>query len=218
MAHPLAHFDLDNTLIDRQKAFRHWAIEWQKMNDLPADAIQWLIANDRDGYRPRVDLMLAAAEQFELDCDPEDLVNQYRQEFPTCFAPDAAVIERLRQLQGLGWRMVVVTNGSRTQRAKLASAGLASAGLAAEFDTVLVSEEVGERKPSPAIFRPAVETVGSQMSAGWMVGDNPVTDIQGAAEVALNTIWIAAGREWSLPEVCPCVVVQSIHDAFTHLV
>jgi putative hydrolase of the HAD superfamily len=69
----------------------------------------------------------------------------------------------------------------------------------------------------PIIFRLAAEAVGLQTVAGWMVGDNPVADIQGAADVRLNTIWVARGRNWSLPHVRPDVAVQTIHDALDYL-
>lgn len=183
MIHRVALFDLDNTLVDRQAAFRRWAHEWRTAKGLPSETVDWLVANDDDGYRSRTELMQGAVDRFGLDRDPVELVDEYREQFPICFTPDQAVINGLRRLRELDWRTVVVTNGPSTQRAKLASAGLD-----AELDAVVVSSEVGERKPSPIIFQVAAEAVGLPTAGGWMVGDSAEADIRGAADLGLNTI------------------------------
>ncbi|WP_374225189.1 HAD family hydrolase [Streptomyces sp. ISL-98] len=65
------------------------------------------------------------------------------------------------------------------------------------LDAVCISEEVGARKPSVAIFNVAAVRCGVRLAeGGWMVGDNPKTDVEGGRSAGLRTAWISAGRRW----------------------
>ena len=55
-------------------------------------------------------------------------------------------------------------------------------GLDHYFDYIVTSEEAGADKPDPAPFKIALEKVKPKGSTIWMIGDNPVNDIQGAKE------------------------------------
>jgi HAD superfamily hydrolase (TIGR01549 family) len=55
-------------------------------------------------------------------------------------------------------------------------------GLDHYFDYIVTSEEAGADKPAPAPFKIALEKVKQKGTAIWMIGDNPVNDIQGAKE------------------------------------
>ena len=45
--------DLDNTLVDRRGAFTTWASDFVAGLDGDSSDLEWLIAADKDGYRPR---------------------------------------------------------------------------------------------------------------------------------------------------------------------
>ncbi|MFE4551589.1 HAD family hydrolase [Streptomyces sp. NPDC056785] len=83
----------------------------------------------------------------------------------------------LEALRGSGWTIGIATNGAGdVQRAKLAATGLAPL-----FDGICVSGDVGARKPERRLFEAAATEYGASLNAdGWMVGDNPVTDMGGA--------------------------------------
>lgn len=55
-------------------------------------------------------------------------------------------------------------------------------GLDHYFDYIITSEEAGYDKPHPAPFQIALEKMQPKGSCIWMVGDNPVNDIQGGRE------------------------------------
>ena len=59
-----------------------------------------------------------------------------------------------------------------------------------KLDHVLVSEDVGIRKPDPRIFERALELTGAQPSEAVMIGDSLQADIAGAASIGIGTIWI----------------------------
>ncbi len=64
-------------------------------------------------------------------------------------------------------------------------------GLEHYFDYVTTSEEVGYDKPNPAIFKLTLQKLNIDPTKQkiWMIGDNPVNDIQGARD-AINAITI----------------------------
>ena len=56
------------------------------------------------------------------------------------------------------------------------------------FTTVILSEDAGHNKPSAEYFDYAFRVSGANPATTLMIGDNPVTDIQGAARAGLDTI------------------------------
>ena len=59
--------DLDNTLVDRRGAFTTWASNFVAGLDGDSSDLEWLIAADRDGYRPRAELAALIRERFGLN-------------------------------------------------------------------------------------------------------------------------------------------------------
>jgi HAD superfamily hydrolase (TIGR01549 family) len=55
-------------------------------------------------------------------------------------------------------------------------------GLDHYFDYIVTSEEAGHDKPHLAPFQIAIEKMRPKGDCIWMIGDNPVNDIQGARE------------------------------------
>ncbi|MEO1012775.1 MAG: HAD-IA family hydrolase, partial [Bacteroidota bacterium] len=56
------------------------------------------------------------------------------------------------------------------------------------FGKVINSEMAGAKKPNPAIFRMALETVGVAAENSVMIGDDLEADILGARAVGLHTL------------------------------
>ena len=61
---PLSMLDLDNTLVDRDAAFRDAASEFLATYDLPEEDVAWLMSVDAGGYTPRPDLAKAMTERY----------------------------------------------------------------------------------------------------------------------------------------------------------
>ncbi len=55
-------------------------------------------------------------------------------------------------------------------------------GLDHYFDYIVTSEEAGHDKPHQAPFQIAIEKMRPEGDCIWMIGDNPVNDIQGARQ------------------------------------
>jgi HAD superfamily hydrolase (TIGR01509 family) len=61
-------------------------------------------------------------------------------------------------------------------------------GLAERLDVLVFSEELGVRKPAAEIFLHACRQLQVEAGATMFVGDNLVTDVQGAADVGMTTV------------------------------
>jgi putative hydrolase of the HAD superfamily len=61
-------------------------------------------------------------------------------------------------------------------------------GVAEYFNAIIVSADVGWRKPSPRIFRKALQTMGISASETVYVGDEMDHDVEGAMKVGMHTI------------------------------
>lgn len=209
---PLVLVDLDETLIDRASAFRDWAAGFLTGQGLPVGELSWMEALDAEGTLCRQDLFTEVCTRYHLTEPVEELVMQYRREFPRMARSFPGVAEALSKLAEHGCQVVVVTNGGQTQLDKLAAAGLDEL-----TDRCCASEIVGSQKPDADIFRLAARRCGLDLADGWMVGDNPEKDIRGADRVGLRTAWIHRGRQWPAELPAPTVVVDSFADAVDHI-
>jgi len=58
------------------------------------------------------------------------------------------------------------------------------------FNCILVSDDVGWRKPHPRIFEEALKRLDKNVKQAVFVGDNPMEDIQGAKAIGMKAIFI----------------------------
>jgi putative hydrolase of the HAD superfamily len=205
-------FDLDNTLADREAAFRRWAEHFAAEHDLDGTCVEFLCAGDGDGYVPREELFAGLRDRYGVRASVEQLVTRYRADYPRHFQPEPDVRAALTTLQAAGWKVGIVTNGPTSQNAKIASLRLD--GL---VDGVCVSADVGVDKPDPKIFDLTAARCGVTLD-GWMVGDSADTDIAGGRAAGLRTAWIHHGREWERPDFTPDAVVATVHDAVRRII
>jgi putative hydrolase of the HAD superfamily len=88
---------------------------------------------------------------------------------------------------------------------------LANHGIADVFDTILISEEFGHRKPNPAIFREALTRLGAGPGEAVFVGDSLLDDVEGARRADLRVVWVnASGRELPPEAAVPDHVIPEL--------
>ena len=92
--------------------------------------------------------------------------------------------ELMDYLKGRGYRMHMTSNGFHEVQYKK----LAACGLRDYFDTIILSEDAGVNKPSPAYFDYALRQSGASRERTLMIGDNLQTDILGALNSGIDAL------------------------------
>ena len=116
----------------------------------------------------------------------ESLADLIREHMPALRLPRESrrVLEALRA----NWKVGVLTNGTpHIQRRKVAALGIG--GL---VDAVLFAAEYGDGtgKPAASAFHAALDRLNVEAPSAVFVGDDPRTDIEGAAAVGMKTIHV----------------------------
>ncbi|MGW2865914.1 HAD family hydrolase [Streptomyces sp. NPDC001205] len=207
----IALFDLDNTLINRQWALTEWAADFCRNHGLEEGTEQRLL--DELGERAYPATFERLRQELALETPGSQLWDDYVTGIAAGVPVRADVLEGLEHLRTAGWRLGILTNGAADiQRAKIEAAGLTDA-----VDTIVISEEIGARKPEVDAFHVAVARCGGDPSTrAWMVGDNPAGDIAGARRAGLRTIWLR-GRPWPDDLAAPQHAVDDVTQAMTLL-
>jgi putative hydrolase of the HAD superfamily len=206
---PLLLLSLDNTLIDREGAFRAWGRDFLEQVGAPDYDLDWLLSVDADGMMPTWDLADAVQERYRLRIPSIDLVEIVREGLLDRMRLDPLVACALAIAEDAGWVPVVVTNGEmRLQEEKLRRTGL-DRYLAAW----VISEEAGVRKPNPRIFALAAERARVRLSGAWVIGDAPEADIGGAEAIGAPSIWLRRGRTWPESRFSPTRTVDTAIEA-----
>lgn len=117
--------------------------------------------------------------------------------------------ELMDYLKGRGYRMHVCSNGFHEVQFKK----LAACGLRDYFDTIILSEEAGANKPSPAFFDYALRRSGASRDTTLMIGDNLQTDVLGALNAGIDAMlfnrWSVETKD-TVPK--PTFIVDSLRD------
>ncbi|MEV7601055.1 HAD family hydrolase [Kitasatospora sp. NPDC089797] len=195
---PLLLFDLDNTLLPRDAAFRAWAQDFLSEHDLPPGDLDWFVTLDGGGYVPRSTVLSAVRRRYGLDASIEFLHAHFRRGINSHIHCPARNIEALQAARTAGWTLGIVSNGgTRPQLEKIRRTGLGPL-----VDGWVISEEADCVKPDPLIFeiaarRCGVRPTGDWAAHTWMVGDHAPADIAGAELAGLRSVWLHHGRPWA---------------------
>lgn len=172
-------FDLDNTLIDRDKALKDALCS----ELVDPDATNSLLMLDDRGNGDRQIFLNAwaqAAGTMKSMYDLSVAICHYLQ-------PDHALLRSLKAIKQqvpIG----IITNGSvKNQSAKMKSAGLDTVF---NDDQVWISGHYPFAKPDKRIFELACDGLGVKPANTLYVGDNPVNDISGARDAGLDALLV----------------------------
>jgi putative hydrolase of the HAD superfamily len=108
-----------------------------------------------------------------------------------------ALLETLRDRK---LRLAVVAN-TWPEPARLVRRELEELGVAQRVDRIVLSGEVGIRKPDPAIFERALAALGIDPLEALFVGDRRRDDVAGAAALGMTTaqaVWFRADEDGDL--------------------
>lgn len=119
----------------------------------------------------------------KLGADLAERFPQERKQSPYLFEDAVPVLEKLHH----DYKLLLLTNGSpELQNIKLSI----TPELKPYFDHIIISGDFGRGKPDTGIFHHALQKVNAQPSDILMVGDNLKTDIKGANQTGITSVWL----------------------------
>lgn len=123
-----------------------------------------------------------------LGVHPEDHVLEYIHElylesFQIEIIPEVEKI--LEYLRGK-YRLAVISNAS----SEIPRYSIRKFGLERYFDAIVISKDIGIRKPDPEIFRFALQKLRLNSHEAIHVGDSIDSDVVGAKNAGMKAIWI----------------------------
>jgi putative hydrolase of the HAD superfamily len=145
--------------------------------------------------------MFEACEAFlrRLGCATDDVAafeRLYLAEWSAGVSYPDGVEALVKELSGR-YRLAVVSN---THSRTLVPEHLDRMGLAGYFDAVVLSVEVGWRKPHPAIYRAALDRLGVDAAQACFVGDTYVADYAGPTDAGMTAYLIDPHRLADVPD------------------
>ncbi|PRD11909.1 2-haloalkanoic acid dehalogenase [Bacillus sp. MYb56] len=187
-------FDLDDTLLDRDKAVDNlFLLVLEKCYEDVSDTVKNNMLQKFKEYDKREygisDKTIVLESLFDEFAPKYRLPRNYIQDFwnenlPKCFSIDQNTILFLNHIKR-HFKVGIITNGS-TQRQK---AKIMDTGLNEYFDTIIISEEVGFSKPDKRIFELALNKLNVQSEDVLFVGDDLEKDIAGCQNANIKGIW-----------------------------
>ena len=185
-------FDLDGTLLDRDASLHQFvAAQYQRfqtyLHHVPVNKyVSRFIELDCRGHVWKDKVYKELVNEYSISgLSWSQLLEDYEIHFMQHCVPFPRLFSMLTTLQEHEYSLGIITNGRGTFQTR-AIQGL---GIGHYFDTILVSETEGIKKPDIRIFQRALDKMGVEANASVFVGDHPQTDIEGAKNAGMRTIW-----------------------------
>lgn len=201
-------FDADNTLLDfnaaEVQALRR-TVERRGLSFTPELLGQYTAINraywdakhrgQAEGRLPSWERFRRFGQAVGCDADPEKWDGEYLDALGDCGDMLPGALELVRALRP-HCKLGLATNGlQRVQRKRLADHPLLP-----YLDGIFISEEMGVGKPEKAYFDRVLDELGAVPETTVMVGDDLLSDIQGAVNAGLDSIWYSPkGGQSPLP-------------------
>lgn len=190
-------FDFDGTITNRiSSTYELFDVELRKfvsnLSDIEYEAfIQDFITYDCYGTIPlssRIDLLM---HKYELSKDFKEAWKKiYYESMPKHTILKADTIKVLKALQGK-YKLAIISNGgSSSQHGKIDAANIKQ-----YFDYVIVSDDIGYRKPDKRLFDYVANKLDVKNEECVFIGDVFSSDILGAINANMTPIWFCADYE-----------------------
>lgn len=208
-------FDLDDTLLDRDKAVNQMFLTILEKyyegthHSFKNEMLQKFKEYDKCayGYGDKTNLLEAFFDDFppKLRLPSDEVQGFWNNHFPNCFFISQDTIKIINTLK-TQVSMAIITNGvTQRQKAKIIHTNLDS-----YFDIILISEEVGYSKPDRRIFELALNKLNVQPEETLFIGDDLEKDISGCQNVNINGIWFNPYGIDNHTEIKPYAEINSL--------
>lgn len=195
-------FDLDNTLLNRDASVKKFiGLQYERLQKyiehIPKEKyITRFIELDDRGYVWKDKVYQQLTDELAIDAITwEKLFQDYLDNFKYCCVPFEHLIEILNILKECNITLGMITNGY----GQFQMANIKALDIEKYFDTILISEWEGIKKPNPLIFKRATERLGVKPNQCLFVGDHPANDVRAAKELGMKSIW-KRDPQWSQVE------------------
>ncbi|WP_419393083.1 HAD family hydrolase [Cytobacillus praedii] len=185
-------FDLDGTLLNRDASLKYFLEAqyerlYQYLGHIPIEKYtSRFIELDQRGYVGKdlvyqqliIELNISGISRESLHLD-------YINEFSNCCVPFPNLINMLQSLKDRSILLGIITNG----KGKFQMDNIKALGIENYFDTILISEREGIKKPNPEIFKRALSKLDAAAYESMYVGDHPENDVFGSKNVGMLAVW-----------------------------
>ncbi|MBG9829411.1 HAD family hydrolase [Bacillus wiedmannii] len=215
-------FDLDDTLLDRDKAVdKLFLFVLEKCYEDVSDTVKNNMLQKFKEYDKREygisDKTIVLESLFNEFAPKYRLPHNYIQDFwnenfPKCFSIDQNTIHFLNHIKR-HFKIEIITNGStHRQKAKIINTNLNN-----YFDTIIIFEEVGLSKPDKRIFELALNKLNVQPKNTLFVGDDLEKDIAGCQNANINGIWFNPHRITNRTEIKPYSEIDTFDSLLSYI-
>ncbi|MCW1239103.1 HAD family hydrolase [Bacillus pretiosus] len=215
-------FDLDDTLLDRDKAVDNlFLLVLEKCYEDVSDTVKNNMLQKFKEYDKREygisDKTIVLESLFDEFAPKYRLPHNYIQDFwnenfPKCFSIDQNTIHFLNQIKR-HFKVGIITNGS-TQRQ---TAKIINTNLNNYFDTIIISEEVGVSKPDKRIFELALNKLNVQPEDVLFVGDDLEKDIAGPQNANIKGVWFNPQKIKNTTKIQPYAEINTLDSLLSYV-
>jgi len=149
-------------------------------------------------------LEIHGIDDRQLARELADSLIEIRNRHHLVFESTPIVLKRL----GKKYRLGLLTNGAPDiQQGKINGSGVAK-----YFDAIVISGEYGISKPDPRIFDILLEKLNCPASEAAMIGNSLESDIRGARNAGITSVWINRTHEMPDPVIIPDYEIKSLSE------
>ncbi|WP_172193874.1 HAD family hydrolase [Saccharibacillus qingshengii] len=153
----------------------------------------------------RLGLADLGIEDEELAVELSALFASERRKRPLVYEETYEVLDELKGQV----KLLLLTNGCPSlQQEKLDGVPQ----LVPYFDHIVISGTFGKGKPDTSIFYHALDLLGVKPEEALMVGDKQSTDIRGALDTGIPSVWINRGGRSPHSGIVPVYQIDSLRD------
>jgi len=192
-------FDIDDTLYDstlhaemvRRNAIKAMIEAGLVISEEEGlEAVKEIVAEKGSNYEKHFDDLL---QRFGYQSNPRIIaagIVAYHTTKAAYLVPYPDTVPTLLELRDRGYKLGIITEGRSVKQWEK----LIRLGLQHFFHAVVISEDIGQGKIGPEIFRLAAERIDIKPNQAAMVGDRLDKDIVGAKAAGMKTIQLKKGR------------------------
>ena len=144
---------------------------------------------------------------FESDTDPFTINEEYLSNLGDGGNLKEGAKELIDELKSEGYDLYIVTNGiEKTQKCRLTKAGIIDS-----FTDIFVSETIGYQKPRKEYFDYVLSHLSEKdISRVLLVGDSLTSDIKGAENANITSIWLRNSKDTDHSSYSPDFIIDDI--------